>query len=62
MNTIEFNPEELELFRELLEREQNELEFEVARTDTREFKELLKHRRAVLEHVLAKLPAVPVAG
>ena len=61
MPNIEFTPEELDILRDLLENELKKLDVEVFRTDTHEFKELLKHRRSILEHVLAKLSPVPVA-
>jgi len=38
------------------------MEVEVLRTDTHDFKAMLKHRREVLEHILAKLPGVPTHG
>ncbi len=59
---IEFAPEEAEVLREILQHGLNEMDVEVVRTDTRDFRTMLKHRRKVLEHILAKLSATPVAG
>jgi len=61
MMNIEFTPEESDVLLELLQNERKKIDVEISRTDTHEFKELLKHRRSVLEHVLAKLSAVPIA-
>jgi len=58
---LEMTSEELEVLREVLESELKEIDVEVFRTDTHDFKELLKHRRAVLEGFMAKLSAVPAA-
>jgi len=62
MQTIELNAEELEVLREVLQHGLSEIGVEVFRTDTHDFKELLKHRRDILERLLAKLPAAPVAA
>ncbi len=62
MQTIEFTAEELEVLREVLQHGLSEIDVEVFRTDTHDFKEILKHRRDVLEHLLGKLPAAPVTA
>ena len=59
---IEFTPEEAEVLREILQHGLNEMNVEVIRTDTHDFKTMLKHRREVLEHILAKVSIAPVAG
>jgi hypothetical protein len=59
MQTIEMSAEEREVLYEVLEREFKGIEQEVFRTDTRDFKELLKHRRTVMEGLMVKLAAVP---
>lgn len=59
MQTIELSAEEREVLHDVLEREFKEIDVEVFRTDTRDFKELLKHRRMVLEGLLLKLAAAP---
>lgn len=60
MKTLEFTAEEIELLRDLLQHTVHDMDLEVCRTDTREFKERLKHRRDVLDHVLMKLGTAPV--
>jgi len=60
MHTVEFTPEELDVLREVLRHKLDEADVELFRTDTHDFKQILKHRRDVLEHVLAKLSSVPV--
>jgi len=59
MQTIEFTSEELEALRELLEHSQRELDVEVFRTDSPDFKQMLKNRRHTLEQILDKLSATP---
>ena len=60
MQNLEFTHEEVEILREMLEHHLNDLEVEVGHTDKHDFKEMLKHRRAVLERVLGKVSSVPV--
>ncbi len=62
MQTIEFTAEELEVLREVLQHGLSEIDVEVFHTDTHEFKEVLKHRRDILERLLGKLPVAPVAA
>ncbi len=62
MQTFEFTPEEQEVLRDLLQNRIGEIDIEVFRTDTHEFKEMLKHRKETLEHVLEKLAAAPIAA
>ncbi len=62
MQNLEFTAEELEILREVLEHCMSEIDVEVFRTDTHDFKNLLKHRRDILEHILAKLSAAPVTA
>ena len=62
MQKIEFTPEEIKILHEVLEHQINEVEVEVFRTDTHDFKEMLKHRRQILEKILAKLSAAVVAA
>jgi hypothetical protein len=61
MQTIEFTAEELEVLSEVLRHKINEADVEMFRTDTRDFKQMLKHRRDLLEHMLTKLSSAPVA-
>jgi hypothetical protein len=59
MQSIEFTNEELELLRELLVRRDEEIEVEILRTDTIDFKGMLKRRHAVLENILSKIGSTP---
>ena len=62
MQNLEFTAEEVEVLRDILQHNLNEIDVEVFRTDTHDFKEMLKRRRATLEHLLAKLPGTAVAA
>lgn len=62
MQTTELSPEELEVLTEVLNHELEAINLEVFRTDTHDFKEKLKRRRAVLERLLEKVTAVTAAG
>jgi len=61
MQKLEFSPEELDLLREILQHALSELDIEVFRTDTRDFKVLLKGRRELMEHILNKLSPATMA-
>jgi hypothetical protein len=61
MQQFEFSSEEQGVMAELLRHQIQELDVEVGRTDTHDFKAKLKHRRHVLETVLAKLSNQPIA-
>jgi hypothetical protein len=60
MQCLEFSPEELDLLRDMLQHALSEIDVEVFRTDTHDFKALLKGRRELMEHILAKLPTAPI--
>jgi hypothetical protein len=60
MQKLEFSPDESELLREMLQHALNELDVEVFRTDTHDFKTILKGRRDLMEHILTKLTQEPV--
>ncbi len=62
MQTIEFTMEEMEVLREMLQHKIDEVDVETFRTDTHDFKQMLKHRRELLERMLAKVGQVPVAA
>ena len=62
METVEFTTEEQEVLRQVLRHQIEELEVESFRTDTRDFKQMLKQRRELLEHLLEKFPRVPMAA
>ncbi len=59
MQKIEFTDEELALLRELVQHELGEIEVEILRTATRDFREMLKRRRDTIDHMLSRLAAVP---
>ena len=58
MNEVLMSDEEVQVLKELLHHQLEELEVELGRTDTREFKEKLKHRREVLARIEGKLSLV----
>lgn len=62
MYSVELTTEELEILRELLRSKIDEVDLETFRTDTHTFKEMLKRRRELLEHVLTKVSNVPIAA
>ena len=55
MQKIELTSEEAEILRDILQYNLKEIDIEVFRTDTHDFKEKLKHRRHVIEHLLGRL-------
>ncbi len=62
MQRIELNSEEAEVLRDILQHALTEIDVEIFRTDTHDFKERLKHRREDLERIFAKLlSAAPLA-
>jgi hypothetical protein len=62
MPTIDFTQEEIEVMQDVLQHRLNEIDIEVFRTDAIDFKQMLKHRREVLEHAMLKLKAYPLAA
>ena len=62
MKTLVLNPEEERMLAEVLERQVHDLDMEVAHTDSREFKELLRHRREVLSHVRERVQSLAMAA
>jgi hypothetical protein len=62
MQSLSLSPEESETLREVLRHLINDMDVEVFRTDTHDYKEMLKHRRDLLEHVLEKLNTLPAAA
>jgi len=60
MTNLELTAEEQKLLKETLERGRRDLEMEVLHTDSRDFKEMLKHRKEVLDHLLGKLQRAAV--
>jgi len=55
MTTLELTPEEIGLLQETLEHDLKDLEVEVGHTDSREFKQMLIRRKAVMDRLLGKL-------
>jgi BMFP domain-containing protein YqiC len=62
MQNFECTAEEVEVLRDILQHNLSEIDIEVFRTDTHDFKEMLKRRRDTVEHLLAKLPAPTVSA
>lgn len=62
MQSVTFTPEEIEVLREVLRAKIDELEVETFRTDAHDFKQMLKHRRELLEHLRAKFSELPIAA
>jgi hypothetical protein len=62
MQKIELTTQEMETLRELLEHQLREIEVEVFRTDTHDFKEKLKERRTILNHLFDKVGGAPVSA
>jgi hypothetical protein len=60
MQSFEITAEEAEVLREELESCLKEIELELSRADSIEFKHMLKHRRETVKHLLAKFAAGPV--
>jgi hypothetical protein len=62
MHNCELSHEEIDVLRDVLQHAINELDHELSRTDRREFKELLKRRRALLERLAARFSRVPIGA
>ncbi len=52
---IDMTPQEIQLFRELLESVISDLQMEIADTDRLEFREKLKVKRVILQKVISRL-------
>jgi hypothetical protein len=59
MRDCELTLEEANVLREVLNHAANELDIEIRRTDTPDFKEQLKRRRSVLEQIQVKVGSAP---
>lgn len=55
MQNCEWTPEEMAVLREILQHAATDLDIEIHRTDSPDFKDQLKHRRLVLDNVQVKL-------
>jgi hypothetical protein len=62
MQKFELTTEETEVLREILQHSLNEVDVEVFRTDTHDFKAMLRHRRDLIERILGKLAMPACAG
>jgi hypothetical protein len=62
MKNLALSPEEEQMLAEVLERKVHDLDIEVAHTDSREFKELLKHRREVLGRLRERVEGLVMAA
>lgn len=62
MQTLEFTTEEMEILRDIARRYLHELDVELLHTDTHEFKEMLKRRKAVLEALLEKVSVAELSS
>ena len=61
MQAIEFTAEQIEVLREVLRHKIAETDVEMFRTDTHDFKQILKHRRELLQELLSNISRVPVS-
>ena len=55
MATIDLAPEELTTLKEVLENDVKKLRMEIAHTDHKEFREIVKHKEQILEKIVAML-------
>jgi len=62
MKTLVLNPEEERMLAEVLERQVHDLDIELAHTDSRDFKEMLRRRRDVLSHVRERVQGLVMAA
>lgn len=62
MQNVTFTSEEIEVLREVLRSKIDEIEIETFRADTHDFKQMLKRRHEILEHILARFSAAPLAA
>ncbi len=61
MQRIELRPDERDVLRDVVHQAVAEMEIEVFRTDSHEFKEMLRHRLDLLKHVAIKIDAMDPA-
>jgi porphobilinogen deaminase len=60
MRNVQLSLEQAEVIQELLQHRLAEMDLEIFRTDTHDYKQMLKHRRELLEQVLKELEFAPV--
>lgn len=61
MQRIELRPDEQDVLRDVVNQAVAEMEIEVFRTDSHEFKDMLRHRLDLLKHVAIKIEAMDAA-
>ena len=57
---LQLTAEEQKILRETLQRSVRDLDLEILHTDSHQFKDMLKHRKAALDGLLRKLEAAAV--
>jgi hypothetical protein len=58
MRRIELRPDEQDVLRDVVNQAVAEMEIEVYRTDSHEFRDMLRHRLDLLKHVAIKIDAM----
>ena len=59
MTRIELSTTEAGILKEMLETRLSDLRMEISHTDQQDYREMLKIRKATLEHVLAQIGTAP---
>ena len=62
MRNVQLSLEEVEVIQELLQHRLAEMDLEIFRTDTHDYKQMLKHRKDVFEQILRKIEVMPMAA
>jgi hypothetical protein len=62
MSHLELSAEEQALLKEVLDHSFRDLEVEVRRTDSIDYKGMLKERKLVMEHLIGKLEAAALTA
>lgn len=62
MIQLDLTPEEARILAEILESDHSDLRMEIADTDSLDFREMLKRRKAVLAKAIAGLTGKPPGG
>ncbi|HYG35864.1 MAG TPA: hypothetical protein VEC99_13820 [Clostridia bacterium] len=61
MQTLKLTNEEVEVLREILQHSMSEMDIEIFRTDTHDFKVMLQRRREIIDGILERIAHVPAA-
>ena len=59
MQTMDLTVKESEVLRDVLRHKLDEADVEMFRTDTHDYKQMLKHRREIIQSILTKLSSLP---